>query len=128
MRTLTALLALALLCGCSVTDLDLTYVNRRPLDPAIVEMYGRWYTEVERCLQLPGDSGSVRWHVADEIVYNGRRIYGLLKWPHNITIDRVSLWEPTVPHEIVHHITGTGDELHDANDRVPCEDTPYPSH
>jgi hypothetical protein len=117
------ILALTLLCGCSVTDLaDREIIGTRAADPALVESYRPIYASVEACVGRYGNFDSVRWWVADMIIINGAAVSGRIEFPSDVIIhvSRVETWT-TVRHEMVHHILQLGNRLHDANGDVPCE-------
>lgn len=115
-------LLVLVLAGCSLDIFgpDVRYVNRRPLAP-VPDAYAGWYAETEDCLGVRGDFDAVRWSVADSIMVDGVPKVGTLDFPNDITMfGRAVHVQWALRHEAAHHITGIGDDLHDARGQVPC--------
>lgn len=111
-----------LVVGC--TDLfgpEVRFWNRRPMEP-VPEQYATWYAEVEDCLGVTGDFGAVEWLVADSIVAHDGAKRGYLEFPNTITVRwEYLITDYVIRHEIAHHVTQSGDELHDSDGAVPCQ-------
>lgn len=113
------LLTSLLLTGCILAPVDLVVHGERPIVPRLE--YRAWYSAVEDCLGMAGNFDAIEWRAADEILVAGRRRAGVLRFPNTITIrsDAAHL-EGVVRHEMVHHVTGLGDELHGPGEEVVC--------
>ncbi len=107
--------------GCDLLGPDFRFVNRRPMDP-VPEVYAEWYAKTEACLGVSGDFGAAEWHAADSVNVDDVPRAGALRFPHEVTMWRgAAALEWAVRHEMVHHVTQTGDALHNFWGRVPCE-------
>lgn len=117
--------ALLLLTGCDGDPFgpDARYFGREQFTPDWT--YAAYYADTETCLGMRGDFDAVRWFAADAIVYGGRRVYGFLDVPHDITVPVTHVVDMiTVRHEAEHHIrylnTGQwGNHLPDGG--MPCD-------
>ena len=125
MRRFAFCLALLTAAACDLGSIfgpdDVRYIDRRPMNPVPPE-YAELYAATELCLGMSGNFGAVQFFVADEIVMDGHRKAGTLKFPNDLTMwEHLMLTPWAVGHEFSHHITGIGDALHDELGGVPCQ-------
>lgn len=118
-----ALFGLVVLTAC---DLNIfgphaEYVNRRRLTE-VPPQFAVWYAETEACLCQRGNYERVKWSIADSVYLVGAPRGAIISFPDDITIRADHMDSPwAIRHESAHHITQIGNELHDENGRVSCQ-------
>ena len=127
-KLLISLAAALLLAGCElgIFGPNVEMWARRPMEPVPIA-YANLYAAVERCWGRQGDFAAVRWYVADKIAVNDTgRARGATDG-NEITIARDYInADRTVMHEMSHHVSGRGDEIHwDGGRRATCDDASH---
>ncbi len=114
------LLCLTLLPACGIIGPSVQAPHLRPLEP-IPEVYASWYDHVETCIGQLGNFDAIFWYVADEIFVDGLEKAGILRFPHTITMHSDFVQNPVaVKHEMVHHVSQRGDEIHGTDAFYEC--------
>lgn len=110
--------------ACSDPTDALQYENRRPFDPPM-EIYSRWWSEVEQCSDRSRDLVGIRWFLADAIGLGTGPVVGTVKgqWLSNreITIrtgEQMSF--DVVKHEMLHDLL-RGDAFHEHEGWGTCD-------
>lgn len=118
--------ATVLLAGCGILDLngpDIKYWGGPYRIEPVPEEWAVWYAEVEACWGMSGNFGAIEWYGASRIKYGDRWASGLIQG-NRITM--ASRMERHLRHEMSHHVSWRGDELHYYDEygriRVPCDE------
>lgn len=116
-----AVLVLAAGCDLNLFGPEIVAEGVRALDP-VPEEYPEWYRRTESCLAESGDFEAIRWSVADTVRRGDGFTVGYLPEPdHIVMLDRYVEIEWAVRHEMVHQITGWGNDAHDGSGHFRCE-------
>jgi hypothetical protein len=123
-----ALVICGLVVAACVLPTGIEYEGRRPLDAP--PEYRTWYAEVATCWRARGvligrGFAQAQWFVASQVYAHGYERAGAIELPDAITMSEVQVMRRrSVKHEMSHHYVQRGNELHLADESVPCEDAP----
>ena len=114
-------------CSLNIFGPQIEHWSKRPLVP-VPAVYEQWYADVRACWSQRGVTNlhsfqDARWFIADKITMGGGKRARASTTGDDIVITRSYVHiELTVKHEISHHVTGFGDEIHfDSGIRAICD-------